>query len=153
MKSFRFRLQAVLDQRERQEQVAVRDLAEAEHALTQAKALLTELKDIRIAITEEIGRQRVAAFDPQENQLYQDYLQTVAQSIRDQEERIDQLALARDGRRTHVVAASRNRQVIDSVKVKARQEFTQQAQRTEQNSMDELSTARHFYLNHLQEQN
>ena len=52
MKRFKFRLEAVLDQRNRIEKVAKTSFAEAEAALRRAQQLMAELEEVRAAIFE-----------------------------------------------------------------------------------------------------
>ena len=146
MKSFRFRMQAVLEQRERQEQAAKLSFAEAESARRRGQALLAELADVRCAILEELSHSRgEMGFDPMTTRLYQDYLQTITQSIREQEKYVRDLVTTCEAHKLHLISATQGRQVLVAVRDRAKQAHTLHAQRTEQALMDEMATARHAF--------
>lgn len=145
MKSFKFRLQTVLEQRERVESIAKQSLAEAEGALQRGEKLYGELKEVRAALLEELCRQRSAGFDANETRVYHDYLQTITQSIRDQEAYVRELTIIREAHKLHLVGAAQGRQALAGVKDRHQQAFMAQRQRLEQNAMDELAGMRHAY--------
>ncbi len=149
MRNFRFRLQAVLEQRERQEQAAKVSFAESEAALRRGEQLLVELREVREAILLELsGRQEETGFDPMLSRLYQDYLQTVGQGIRDQEQYVRDLSLTREAHKLHLLGAAQGRQALVSVRDRARQAHALHTLRVEQNALDELATSRHNFRRH-----
>ncbi|MBV9849619.1 MAG: flagellar export protein FliJ [Armatimonadetes bacterium] len=146
MKSFRFRMQVVLEQRERQEQAAKLSFAEAESALRCGQELLCELREVRAAILEELSHSQGAmGFDPLLTRLYQDYLQTIAQGIRDQERYVGDLTTTCEAHKLHLISAAQSRQALVSVRDRAKMAHTLHAQRVEQAALDEMATARHNY--------
>lgn len=152
MKNFRFRLQAVLEQRERVETVAKQSFAEAEAALQHGEQFLTELHEVRAALVSEMCRLRLeGGFDPGEIRVYQDYLQTITQSVRDQERHVRELSIMREAHKLHLIGAAQSRQALAGVKDRHQQEFIMQRQRREQNALDELATVRHAYGQRVQE--
>src|SRR5580658_328209 len=112
MNSFKFRLQAVLEQRERQEKAAQQSFAEAETACRRADEFLAELCDIRQALLTELSSCRDRGFDPVETKLYQDYMQTISAGIRDQEVHVCALAKTREAFKLHMLGATQGRKVI-----------------------------------------
>lgn len=149
MKSFKFRLQAVLEQRERVETLARQGFARSETALRRGEELLTELQEVKAALLDELRAARAGGFDPLEMRLYQDYLQTITQSIRDQETYVRDLQSTREAHKIHLVGAAQDVQALASVHDRARLAHTRQQERAEQSEMDEISTAR---FNHRQRQ-
>ncbi len=145
MKSFEFRLQTVLEQRERVESVAKQSLAEAEGALQRGEHQLGELKDVRAALLEELCRLRSGGFDANETRVYHDYLQTVTQGVRDQEAYVRELTIIREAHKLHLVGAAQDRQALAGVKERHQRAFMTQRQKLEQNAMDELAGVRHAY--------
>ena len=85
MKAFKFRLQSVLEQRERRETLAKQTFAEAQAALGRGEQLLGEMREVRQALLEELCRRRAGASTPSRRGLYQDYMQVITQSIAEQE--------------------------------------------------------------------
>ncbi len=152
MKNFRFRMQVVLEQRERIETVAKQSFADAEAALQRGEQFLSELREVRSALVTEMCRLRQeGGFDPGEIRIYQDYLQTITQSVRDQESHVRELSIMREAHKLHLVGAAQNRQALAGVKDRQQQAFVMQRQRTEQNALDELATVRHAYGRRVQE--
>ena len=146
MKSFRFRMQVVLEQRERQEQAAKLSFAEAEDALRRGRELLVELYEVRDAILAELSQSHgELGFDPMTTRLYQDYLQTITQSIRDQDFYVRDLTTTCEAYKLHLISATQSRQVLVSVRDRARVAHTRQAQHLEQAAMDEMATARYNF--------
>jgi flagellar FliJ protein len=152
MKSFKFRLQTVLEQRERQEKAARQNFAEADLACRRAKELLAELIDIRGALLNELNMRRSEGFDAGETQLYHDYMQTIASSIKDQENHVKDLETTREAFKLHMLTATQDRQVIDKVKTKHRDIHNRERERATQKVMDDLTTTRYIANQRAQEQ-
>ena len=106
---FKFRLQAVLEQRERRETLAQQTLAESQAALGRAEKLLGEMREVRQALLDELCRQRAGAFDAFETQLYQDYMQVITQSIAEQESDIRTLQTSCAAHQLHLIGTARGR--------------------------------------------
>lgn len=141
MKHFKFRMQTVLEQRERVELVAKQSFAEAEAARVRGERLLAEMHAVRAALLDELRECR-GQFDPLEMRVYQDYMQTITLSIREQETYVRQTIIQREACKMHMVGAAQNRQALDTLKDRDKQRHSAQGQRTEQALMDDLSTAR-----------
>ncbi|HEY3330535.1 MAG TPA: flagellar export protein FliJ [Capsulimonadaceae bacterium] len=146
MKRFKFRLQAVLEQRTRIETQAKLSFGEAQQALVKAKQLLDELIDVRSAILNELGQRRISGdFCPDESRIYQEYLKTIANCIHDQEAYVRDLTTTAEAFRLNLVGASTNRQIVDKLKDKAHESHVHEATVAEQNMIDEMATVRHHY--------
>ena len=144
MKSFKFRLQTVLEQRERQEKSAQQSFAEADAAYRRAVELLEQLNDIRAALLDELSLRRNAAFDPVETRIYHDYMLTITTSIKEQEAHVCDLSSTREAFKLHMVSATQDRQVIDKVKTKHKDLHNREAERATQKVMDDLTTTRYI---------
>jgi len=142
MKHFRFRLQAVLEQRERRETLAKQTYAEAQAALTRAERLLLEMREVRQAILDELCRRRQGAFDAFETQMYQEYMQIITQSLQEQESDIKALATACEAHKLHLIGTSQDRQALVTIHDRHKTAHARAAQRVEQIAMDELATTR-----------
>jgi len=145
MKNFRFRLQGVLEHRERRETLAKQTFAEVQTSLTRAEQLLDEMREVRQAILEELCHRREGAFDAFETRLYQDYMQVITQSIGDQEGFVRELSSSYEAQKLHLIGTSQDRQALDTVRDRHKKAHTQLAQRTEQSVMDEMATTRFAY--------
>jgi len=142
MKHFRFRLQAVLEQRERRETLAKQTYAEAQAALTRAERLLVEMREVRQAILDELCRRRAGAFDAFETQMYQEYMQIITQSLQEQESDIKALATACEAHKLHLIGTSQDRQALVTIHDRHKTAHARAAQRGEQIAMDEMATTR-----------
>lgn len=151
MKNFRFRLQAVLKQRERRETLAKQTYAEAQAALTGAERLLGEMREVRQALLEELCRRREGAFDAFETRLYQDYMQIISQSLTEQEGYVRTLTSTCEAQKLHMIGTSQDRQALSKVHDRHKQAHALSAQRTEQGVMDELATTRFNYQQRTQD--
>jgi flagellar export protein FliJ len=142
MKHFKFRLQAVLEQRERRETLAKQTYAESQAALFRAERLLLELREVRQACLEELCRRRQGAFDAFETQMYQDYMQVITQTLQEQESDIRTLASACEAHKLHLIGTSQDKQALVKVHDRHKLAHAQVAQKREQSAMDELATTR-----------
>jgi flagellar export protein FliJ len=152
MNNFKFRLQCVLDQRERQEKAAQLSFAEASTACRRADELLLELYDVRQALITELGGCRDRGFDAVETQLYQDYMQTISTGIKDQEAHLSDLTTTREAFKLHMLGATQGRQVIDKVKSRARDVHTREREVEAQKVADDLTSTRYVAKQRAQEQ-
>ena len=150
MKNFRFRLQAVLEQRERRETLAKQTFAEAQGALQRGEKLLDEMREVRQALLDELCRRREGVFDAFETRLYQDYMQVIAQSIGEQETYVRDLATSCEAQKLHLIGTTQDRQALVTVRDRHQQAHALKMQRAEQGIMDELATARFNYQQRAQ---
>jgi len=151
LKNFKFRLQSVLEQRERRETLAKQTFAESQAAVARAERLLSEMREVRQALLEELCRRRAGAFDAFETRLYQDYMQVITQSIADQEGYMRELATSCEAHKLHLIGTSQDRQALVSVRDRHRQAHRVTALRAEQGVMDELATTRFNFQQRAQE--
>lgn len=139
---FKFRLQAVLEQRERRETLAQQTLAESQAALGRAEKLLGEMREVRQALLDELCRQRAGVFDAFETRLYQDYMQIITLSIAEQEADIRSLKTSCAAHQLHLVSTARDKQALVSVRDRHQIAHTRLGLKIEQAAMDELATTR-----------
>ena len=151
MKNFRFRLQAVLEQRERRETLAKQTLAEAQAALGRVERLLGEMREVRQAILDELCRRRDGAFDAHETRLYQEYMQIITQSIAAQEQQARELTTSCAAHALHLIGTSQDRQALSTVRDRHHKAHALMALRREQAVMDELATVRFNFGQRTQE--
>ncbi|MGI4790165.1 MAG: flagellar export protein FliJ [Janthinobacterium lividum] len=142
MTHFKFRLQAVLEQRKRRETLAQQTFAESQTALFQAERLLSEMREVRQALLDELCRRRAGAFDAFETQLYQDYMLIIAQSLAEQEMDVRTLTSTCEAHKLHMVSTSQDKEALVKVHDRHKLAHKMSAQRAEQSVMDELATTR-----------
>lgn len=151
MKNFKFRLQSVLEQRERRETLAKQTFAESQAAVARADRLLAEMREVHRALLEELCRRRAGAFDAFETRLYQDYMQVITLSIVEQEGYMRELATSCEAHKLYLVGTAQDRQALMSVRDRHQQTHRLTALRAEQGVMDELATTRFNFQQRAQE--
>ena len=146
MKHFRFRLQAVLEQRERRETLAKQTYAEAQAALSRAERLLLEMQEVRQAILDELCRRhqetRQGAFDVSETQMYQEYMQVITQSLREQAGDVQALTSSCAAHKLHMIGTSQDKQALVTLHDRHKRVYIRAVQHAEQAAMDEMATTR-----------
>jgi flagellar FliJ protein len=152
VKRFKFRLQTVLEQRERIETQAKTSYGEAQRALVKGQQLLKELQDVRDALIKELSDLRLSGqFNADDARVYQDYIQTVTKCMKDQVESVRHLTTTAEAFRLHLVGAAQKRQIVDKIKERDRESHHLEGIRVEQAESDELSNTR-FHYNHARAQ-
>jgi len=151
MKSFKFRLQTVLEQRERLEKAAQQSFADADIACRRAGELLVELNDVRQALLCELSGCRDKGFDAVETLLYQDYMQTISSSIKDQEAHVNDLVTTREAFKLHMLGATQGRKVIDKVKTRDKDVHKREREVAAQKTADDLTSTRYVAKQRAQE--
>lgn len=144
MRGFRFRLQTVLDIRQREEDVRSRELAEALGILEAERAKLHELRVREADALAEYHRlQKVGQLDVMAIQWFQTYSVGLSVSINEQIRRITEAEGQVDQRRAMLLEAARAKQVLDQLKEQAREAYLKEADRKEAHQLDEIATLRH----------
>jgi flagellar protein FliJ len=146
MKRFKFRLQTVLEQRERLERQAIHSYAQAQHAQAQAESTLVDLQALKQDMIDGLMTLRVeGSIDPHEQLLYQDYIRQVKVDIKRQEVTVAELFTLAEQFRQKLVDASQDKRVVDKLREHKLDAHNQEAQRREQNEADEMATIHHHY--------
>lgn len=116
MKNFKFRLQSVLEQRERRETQAKQTYSESQAAFQRGEKLLSEMREVRQALLDELCRRREGVFDAFETRMYHDYMQVILRAIGEQEVYVRDLASSCEAQKLHLMGTSRDRQALVSVR-------------------------------------
>jgi flagellar export protein FliJ len=142
----------VLEHRERKERLAYLNYGQAQNQLNEATKMLHELEEVRDTIVSELSERRLAGcFDPNETNLYNEYLKTIRTCINDQNVYIADLSSTAEALRLHLVGASQERQVLDHMKSRAQLDHHQTAIKVEQAISDDMTASRRQYQQHSQE--
>ena len=147
MKHFRFRLQAVLEQRERRETQAKQTYAEAQAALTRAERLLVEMREVRQALLDELCRRRAKPLPAGHSMRLKRRCTRI--TCRSSPSRCkSRKAMSRrlrptcEAHKLHLIGTSQDRQALATVHDRHQAAHAQAALRAEQAVMDELATTR-----------
>jgi len=142
MPRFVFRLKPVLEHRERIEKDRQRIFSEKQRALVEARAECARLAAERDDQRETLRRDH-KTLDVDALRATYAHLAYLDRSIEEQDVRIQACVAEADAARTRLVAASRDREVLDTLKIRRREAFDAEASRVEQRALDDQN-ARQF---------
>jgi len=146
MKRFKFRLQSVLDQRERLERQAIQSFAQARQAQADAESTLMDLQALKQDLIDGLMTLRLAgSIDPQEQVVYQEYIRQVKVDIQRQEATLADLCALAETFRQALVDASQDKRVVDMLRDHKLTAHDHENRRHEQNEADEMSSMRHQF--------
>ncbi len=142
MKKFVFTLQPVLDQRQRVEEEKQQIVAQRRRALDDAEA---ELKRLNHQFRDSSERLRTAHRDlsAEDLRLHYAHLSFLDRTIVAQIQVVAERRLALDRARTDLLAASKERKVVEKLKSRRREGYVAEAARQEQNALDDNNARRH----------
>ncbi|HKE36846.1 MAG TPA: flagellar export protein FliJ [Candidatus Baltobacteraceae bacterium] len=135
-KKFSFTLQPVLDHRKRIEDQKQQTLATRQRAWDEARRELDRLNDEFRANSREL-RERHREFEVEELRLRYAHLQFLDRSIDAQIKVVAERQVALDRARKDLVAASKNRKVVDKLKERKHDAHTAEELRLEQIELDD----------------
>lgn len=135
-KKFNFALQPVLDYRKRIEDQKQQTLAVRQRAWDEARRELDRLNDDFRSNSREL-RDRHRGFDVEELRLRYAHLQFLDRTIDAQIKVLAERQVALDRARKDLIAASKNRKVVDKLKERRRSAYTAEELRVEQIELDD----------------
>ncbi len=140
-KKFKFRVEPVLKLREQTERMALRELA---HARQHATAIEQRIRGIRDELNAQDALVRegvlTGTVDVQYMSLYRRHVMTLHRRIIEQVTELRQAATAAQRCRVKVVDAVKQRKILSALKDKLQLRHRKEAERQEQNDMDELTS-------------
>lgn len=142
MKKFTFVLQPVLEHRERIEDEKQQVMATCQRELDGAEAELKRLNDEFRSNTAEL-RTKHQGLDADALRLYYAHLQFIDRCIVAQIQVVAERRLALDRARIDLLAASKDRKVVDKLKDRRREAHELEEMRVEQNELDDTNARRY----------
>jgi flagellar protein FliJ len=142
MKRFKFALQPVLDQRKRVEDEKQLVVAARQRSLDEAERELARL-NAEFTSHSAILRQGHKRFETRELQSVYAHLQFLDRCIIAQIQIVAERRVALDRARNDLLAASREKKVVEKLKERRREAHTLEEQRVEQYELDESNARRH----------
>jgi flagellar biosynthesis chaperone FliJ len=159
MRKFRFKLQTVLDQRKRREDVLQAELGEIGREETTELARLADLHvKLRGAMSRmeclKVGRLEGYGSDPvtfkppnlptfQQYRQLDEYAQALRDDIKVQDLTIEAVRERLEAKRVEVVEAMRARKVIEALRDKRQHDYVSALARAEQGALDEMASLRY----------
>jgi len=140
IKKFAFRLDQVLRHRANMLEMKERALADVEVQLVAERKILSDLLDLRAELLAEMAQMQQRLFESVERDLYQQYLNWLADEQEREQRRIKELEALRDAKRAELVKASQEHRIVERLKERKRQEYMNEVARLDQNVLDEVAT-------------
>jgi flagellar protein FliJ len=142
MPRFRFRLQTVLDHRDRIERDKKRLLALAQRELLEAEGRLAAMREDYERTGEEL-RVKHSELDAMELYNYYAHMDFVLRGIRTAEVQVSSLALQVEYAKGALLAARKDKKVLETLKDRRRETFDSDQAATEQKLIDDMNSRRH----------
>jgi flagellar FliJ protein len=138
-----FKLEAVLNQRQHQEESARKIFADAARALRQAQATLSDMENTRAQYRRALRRKQDNSDSAMELILYTRYLGRLASEIREQQHVIDALTKDKEDKRSALMTALKGRKVIEKLKERYLADIAKEERDSEQKLLNEVAISRY----------
>jgi flagellar FliJ protein len=143
MAGFKFRLETVLQHRRRIEEDCQQKLAAALADLSTERRSLAGIENSREMAREVFQKKLKSNMTASEMLLYQRYFDQLALDVAGQKRKVAAAARLFEKRRTALVAALKNRKVLDKLKEKQMTAAVKKELKQEQDFMNEMALIRH----------
>lgn len=143
MKGFKFKLQPVLDQRQKKEDILKKELAEKRLQYENEKLVLEKLRNKLSNVQQELRIKQKDKIDAAEMSGYLLYCQRLEREIELQVMKLTNLASEVSKAQERLLEATKEKKIIEKLYDKQLEEFRQEINRVEQIAIDEISTVRY----------
>jgi flagellar FliJ protein len=134
-----FKLEQVLNYRCEIEKLRKQEFASAKQAFEHASDRLRQQKEQVEAVSREFAARQGALESIDELRMYSDFFAWKREDIKCQTLTVSQLDQTMNKRRQHLLDATKDKRVLESLKDKRAMEFKQQMEQKEQMFLDEIS--------------
>ena len=143
-KSFKFRLQSILDYKKKREDEEKEKLAKLMQALSAEEKVLLNLQHLLAREKEEYReKQRAGTLNLEELKMYHAYIKKVENDIVLQTQKIQKLNAEVENQRQQLLKATQEKKVFEKLKDKHHGDFLQEIEEEERKMIDELATVRY----------
>jgi len=142
VRKFKFRLRPVLERAQRREQQRQLELAHLQSELTANEELLRMLREERSVWLCQLLEYQQQSFDIEEVRRRRAHLDSLAEAINEQQAVVTDLRERVEEARAAVVAAMRERQMLENLRDRKHTEHLRDAHRLETKLLDDLATPR-----------
>lgn len=140
-KKFTYRLQKILEFKEKKEEEEKEKLAALMELLEEEKRKKIALEQKLVAVQDELRQKQVAGtLNVEELRFYPGHIKNIKNLIRNQELRLQELAIRIREQRNALMKAAQERQVYQKHKEKCQEEWQAELDRAEAIMLDELAT-------------
>ena len=140
---YRFNLQVLLDYRKRIEEGFQIELSLIQRELENARQALLSSQQEKTHYEEELAERESREVNLHESILYRDYLRGIRKKIEEQRDRVATIKIKFDKKQEELLAATKNRKVLEKVKEKHAKEFMQDLEKKERAFVDEVGIRRY----------
>jgi flagellar FliJ protein len=134
-----FKLEQVLNYRCEIEKIRKQEFASAKQAFEHASDRLRQQKEQVEDVSREFAARQGALENIEELRIYADFFTWKREDIKCQMHKVSQLDQAMNNRRQHLLDATKDKKVLESLKDKRTVEFKQRMEQKEQMFLDEIS--------------
>lgn len=142
MRKFQFRLRPVLERAQRREQQRQLELAHLQSELSSQRNLLRALRDERSLWLCQLLECQQRSFEIEEMRRRRAHLDSLAEAIHEQRSVVTSLHQQVEESQAAVIAAMRERQMLENLRDKQQVEHVRAAHRLETKLLDDLATPR-----------
>jgi flagellar FliJ protein len=139
MRRFRFRLETLLRVREQKEKMKQREFAEEVRKVTEVKNEISDIETAADAALDELGKKAKIEFDPREVVDYYRYIFNMQRYSASRNRVLDEMMVEYEKKREELVAASREKRVMENLKDRHFKTWKREATREDQRIMDEIA--------------
>jgi len=138
-----FKLEAVLNQRQHQEESARKIFADAARALRQAQAALSDMENTRAQYRRALRRKQDNSDCAMELILYTRYLGRLESEIREQQHVTDELAKDKENKRAALMTTLKDRKIIEKLKERYLADVAKEERDSEQKLLNDVAISRY----------
>jgi flagellar export protein FliJ len=136
---FKFSLQAVLDLRRRVEELRQREMQEISKQVEYVESLIRQARNRQMMYHDELMAKSRKGMAFAEREIYTNYLLGVEALVTRSEEHLEILRKELNRRKERLVAAARDRQVLEELEKEERKQYELQERRAEAKRFDEIA--------------
>ena len=140
---FVFRLESVMNCRKAAEDKALTDFSDEKRDLEKERQQLDRIQEHKVSLIGQLRGMQKDGLKADEIALFMDYIRQVQARLADQENVVRQAAERVSLKREALLAAVKDRKVMETLKARKLQEYIAESNKAEQKQMDETAIFRY----------
>ena len=140
---YRFKLEALLSHRRRQEEAAQKELAQARRELSDERQKLDRKKREKQEILDNLQAEQNKSTTAFDIRLYINYIQQLSKEVEDQARQTHRTSKFVDQKRQELVTIMKKHKTLKKLKYKGQLAYQQKEMQTERKLMDDFASMRH----------
>lgn len=143
MRGFKFRLQPVLDHRQKKEDILKKELAEKKLLFEREKTVLNQLRNKLSRSRQELRDKQKAGFVASEAAMHSLFIDRMERETEFQSIKVEDAASEVKKAQEKLLEAAKDKKILEKLYDKQLTEYRQETNRSEQALIDEISTVRY----------